>query len=425
MTNEAAPQHPAQPKPGQQKPGQQKPAPHKPAPTKPGQQKPGQAEQITRWRGFSHAELYAQLHAGPGAAAAAVPAQRWTDLASIFTTITQDLTKVVNDSETDWQGESAMLAFTQLSAVAAWADRVGENATGMRLSVEQQADHVGRARAAMPEPGSDPAPQAPDPAAIPAAQVAALQSDREPVERATSEAARKAYEVMQAYQNDTTSTTGSLTSFDEIVESKELRAIHHGSRRDTIAGLPVSSVPSTPGPGPATSTSTSDGITPGQHLARGSQDVDLRAEKVSTSSAEFVGMVAADEPDVRVRQVITVETPTPNGAGAAATAMLPSARGQSTRRTSNQSGAVRPVLAEAAPVAPVTPANATPGGTTDRPLVRRLGEPLVLSNVDGEAAVSSRRRREEREEPVKVTERVEGVDAEVPPSVIGSEPYRL
>ncbi|RSM74577.1 hypothetical protein DMH04_39660 [Kibdelosporangium aridum] len=69
------------------------------------------------------------------------------------------------DAQAEWRGSSATLAFAQLGNVAAWASRVGANAASMKSSVEQQAEHISKARAAMPKPGETPSLQ-PDPAAV-------------------------------------------------------------------------------------------------------------------------------------------------------------------------------------------------------------------------------------------------------------------
>ncbi|CAM3619437.1 PPE domain-containing protein [Kibdelosporangium persicum] len=353
-------------------------------------------EEMTRWRGFSHAELYAQLHSGPGAAASAVPAQRWTDMASIFATIDQDLTKAISDSKAEWQGQAATLAFAQLGDVVAWASRVGQNAASMRASVEQQADHVSQARANMPVPGENPTPQ-PDAATAPAAQVLALQSDHEPVERATSDAARRAYEVMQTYENDTAATMGGLSTFDEHVDTKAVVHVQHESQHVAVGAMPeTETVLRTPTHGPR----------------------DGTAQVVSQASAEFFG-VPADEPEVRARP-IAGEPVTNGGGGGSAAAAPPPQRSSLIRRAPARNQA----SVDAHPAAPIAPATATTGNTVDRAASRRFGgEPLIPQQLADDAVEPPKRRRDRHEEE-KITERVEGADAEVAPPVIGNGPYR-
>ncbi|MCE7005995.1 hypothetical protein LWC34_24640 [Kibdelosporangium philippinense] len=321
-------------------------------------------EEITRWRGFSHAELYAQLHSGPGAAASAVPAQRWTEVEEIFGTINHDLTKVVADAQFDWQGGAATAAFGQLTEVAKRASRVSQNAASMRTSVERQADNIGTARATMPKPGENPSVQ-PDPKDAAVMQVLATQTDHEPVERATSEAARAAYEVMQTYQNDTTATTDGLREFDEPVATAGVQTTQPSSQREAINALPQNTV--------------------------------------SVASAEFLGATTTDE--MRARP--SSGEPVANSGGSVAAALSPQRRSP-VRRT--------PVPVDTHPIAPIAPAAATTGSGTERAAPRRSGHVQ-------HAELAPKRRRDWAEED-KITERVDGTDAEVPPAVIGNGPYR-
>jgi hypothetical protein len=60
----------------------------------------------------------------------------------------------------------------------------------------------------------------------------------------------------------------------------------------------------------------------------------------------------------------------------------------------------------------------------DRATSRRFGgEPLIPQQWADDAVEPPKRRRDRNEEE-KITERVEGADAEVPPPVIGNGPYR-
>ncbi|RSM74579.1 hypothetical protein DMH04_39670 [Kibdelosporangium aridum] len=98
---------------------------------------------------------------------------------------------------------------------------------------------------------------------------------------------------------------------------------------------------------------------------------------------------------------------------------LPPQRGSSIRRTPART----PVSLDAHPIAPVAPAAAAPGSGTERSTARRFGDPLNLAK-DTDDAVESPKQRRDWSEADKITERVEGADAEVPPPVIGNGPYR-
>lgn len=152
------------------------------------------------------------LHDGPGAAASAEPSRRWGEISSTLTEIGQDLQKALDLTGAGWSGPAAGAAYDRLATTVEWAAETGANAGAMRTSVEEQAEHIAKARAEMPKPEEVPATQ-PDPTVAPAAQVAQTQTDLEPTEAAAATGAEKAVEVMTAYETNTNSTTAALSSF--------------------------------------------------------------------------------------------------------------------------------------------------------------------------------------------------------------------
>ena len=339
--------------------------------------------EVTRWRGFTHAELYAQLHDGPGAAASAIPAGRWADLASTLHDISQDMAKAVSDAKSSWAGRAAYNAFAQLGVVAAWAGRTGDAAGRMQHSVEQQANHIGRARAAMPAPGEQPTPQ-PDPLLAPVTQLLGMQKDHETIERASTDAARRAFEVMRTYQDDTTSTTDELSRFDDSVHTRGEEAHsrrNRGGVLDFVQQVTAIASARPGGPGP------DHHNRPWWWGGGGNGESSRAAQHVSQSSTAFLG----PEPETRLR---TPAAPLPAGAmtgvdplGTPANATPQ--REPSNSRKSQNSGKISGTLASvdttpippgAAPhanaVTPATAATVPAGGSADRVVPRRVGEPL-------------------------------------------------
>jgi hypothetical protein len=379
--------------------------------------------EVTRWRGFTHAELYAQLHSGPGATASAVPSRRWADLATTLQDISQDMTTAITEAKALWAGSAANLAFAQLGEVAAWAGRTGDEAGRMRTSVEQQADHIGRARAAMPAPGDEPTPQ-PDPAIAPVTQLLAMQQDHEVVERATTDAARRAFEVMQAYQDDTTSTTDALAAFEEPVEDKG-----HDSQRDRHRGGVLGLA------GIQTGLSGARDFTPRpEHHRNFWETSHSRGQHVSQAGAQFMPVAESRmQPAAPLQPGVAAGVDPVAGSPVTGTPK----REPSTRKGSI-SGKLTPLPASfdtnpipgAAPAAGshVAPSAATApaGGASDRVAPRRVGEPLIPTQWTDDAAepANQAKRRRDRAEQEKITESVEGAEAEVPPPVIGNGPYR-
>jgi PPE family len=388
--------------------------------------------EVTRWRGFSHAELYAQLQSGPGATASAIPASRWADLAGTLHDINQDLSQAIAQARSSWSGTAANAAFKQLSEVADWAGPAGESASAMQAGIEQQADHIGRARAAMPAPGAEPSPQ-PDPLLAPVVQLISLQSDHEPIERATSDAARKAFEVMQTYQNDTTTTTDALPAFAEPADTSG----HHQQRnRGPLGVLGITTHASSAGP-------DYHAHVPEQQYRQQHQfwgEGRVRGDLVTQSGA--VGYFAEPDMDVR-RPVAPLQQGSMAGADPLGSPIASTPQRDTTGRRSSPGATGKipvpsldsNVLSGAAPPPPGSASGVSPSaapttgagmaGGSDRVMPRRMGEPLVPGQWldDAVEPVShAKRRRDQQDE--KITESVEGSTAEVPPSVIGNGPYR-
>src|SRR5262245_24203742 len=166
----------------------------------------------TRWRGFSHEALYKMLNDGPGATASAEPSRRWAEVSATLTEISQDLKKAMDLTGAGWTGAAAGAAYERLSTTVEWASATATSAATMRTSVEDQATHIAKARAAMPKPEGVPA-TAPDPTVAPAVTVLQTQTDAEPAELAASSAEETAVAVMTTYERDTNTTTAALSTF--------------------------------------------------------------------------------------------------------------------------------------------------------------------------------------------------------------------
>ncbi|MGX7827707.1 PPE domain-containing protein [Actinokineospora sp. 24-640] len=196
-----------------------------------------------RWRGFTHEELYRMLHDGPGAAASAGPSRRWAELSTVLDEIGHGLGAALTAAGAAWVGRAAGAAHERLSPMATWASATSEHAAEMRVVVENQGDHIARARADMPAPSETPA-VAPDPAAPPAAQVAGGATDLEAAEAASSAGEQRAVEVMAAYELSTTQNLAGLTAFAVPGEVRREGSVHRGRGEGVRHGTQLSSVDS-------------------------------------------------------------------------------------------------------------------------------------------------------------------------------------
>ncbi len=199
---------------------------------------PADPAESTRWRGYTHKELYLMLHDGPGAAASASPSRRWAEISTTLTEIGEDLKKALDLTGSGWQGKAAGAAYDRLSTTVAWATNAGAGAGLMRTAVEDQADHIAKARADMPAPEGVP-PVQPDPTVAPAVQVLQTQVDAEPAEAGASSAEERAFEVMAAYENNTKATTASLASFDMPQKLLPNTGMSHGHGGGLLGILPT------------------------------------------------------------------------------------------------------------------------------------------------------------------------------------------
>jgi PPE family protein len=210
----------------------------------------GDPAEETRWRGFTHKELYLMLHDGPGASASAAPSRRWQEISTTLTEIGEDLKKALDLTGSGWQGKAAGAAYDRLSTTVSWANSAGASAGIMRTAVEDQGDHIAKARADMPAPEGV-TPVAPDPTIAPAVQVLQTQVDAEPAESGASSAEERAVEVMAAYENNSKTTTASLASFDMPQKLLPETGMHQGKGGGLLGILPTVVSGLLPGGGPS------------------------------------------------------------------------------------------------------------------------------------------------------------------------------
>ncbi|MBP2474665.1 hypothetical protein JOF53_003537 [Crossiella equi] len=185
-----------------------------------------------RWQGYSHEELYRQLHTGPGPAASAASITRWQDMSRALADIDADIKSALANSRTGWTGKAADAATGALHPLAQWALEARQGAEAMRQSAELQAEYVGKARADMPEPKAVTAEQ-PSKLVTGIVHLFGGQTDYEVQEAAQSAAEQRAFEVMEVYQTSTAANTSSLGQFTAPPE------LHVATGSGAVQGSPV------------------------------------------------------------------------------------------------------------------------------------------------------------------------------------------
>ncbi|SDD20170.1 PPE domain-containing protein [Actinokineospora iranica] len=385
-----------------------------------------QATDAARWRGFTHEELYRMLHDGPGAQASAEPSRRWAALSATLTEISQDLLATLDTSNAAWAGRAAGAAYDRLTPLAIWARDTATEAARMRVAVEDQGNHIAKARADMPAPAEVP-PQRPDPTLPPPAVVAVTQTDAEPAEAARSAGEQKAFEVMAAYELTTATTLAALTGFTKPAELTSSAGLHRGR------GLGV---------GGETRSSSAGGLVRLPSQGSGGSQGGFGGPQGAGSSAQGghagqgVGLSGAAESEVVRRSVLQAgghsgAAPVNQGAPAAApglrSGVVPNDRVE-TRSKRPAAGVPVPAddlaatgtpgLASATAAGGAAPAGVS--GPSEKVVTRRFGvEALGSSQWFGDGSVGSGGGR--RRDLGRVTESVsvDGEDHRLPPGVIG------
>lgn len=170
-----------------------------------------------RWQGYSHEELYRQLHNGPGPAASAASIRRWSDMSAALADIDADIKQALGNSRAGWTGKAADAADAALHPLARWARDAQAGAELMRLSAELQAEYIGKARADMPAPKEVTA-EKPNPLVTGVVHLFGGQTDYEVQEAAKAAAEQRAFEVMEVYQTSTAANTATLGQFTKPPE---------------------------------------------------------------------------------------------------------------------------------------------------------------------------------------------------------------
>jgi hypothetical protein len=167
-----------------------------------------------RWQGYSHQELYDQLHSGPGSSAAGVTANRWSGLSGALADIQADISTGVARSGATWEGAAGDSARAALGPLGDWARQASDAADIMRMSTEDQADLLAKARADMPKPVPVTA-ESPGGLQTALAHLFGGQTDYEAQEAASNAAAQRAYQVMADYEANSDANTTTLGEFGE------------------------------------------------------------------------------------------------------------------------------------------------------------------------------------------------------------------
>ncbi len=166
-----------------------------------------------RWQGYTHPELFRQIHDGPGAEASTASVRRWEALNQALSDIDAQLSTALARAAEGWHGEAADSAGQNgVRPLGQWAVNAQQAAELMRDRAQQQADFISKARADMPPPETAHAEQ-PGFGETLLTHLFGGQTDYEVQEAKQHAAEQRAFEVMRTYEVSTVANTTSLASF--------------------------------------------------------------------------------------------------------------------------------------------------------------------------------------------------------------------
>lgn len=246
-----------------------------------------------RWQGYSHRELFAQINAGPGAAASHGPARRWSELTRALGEVDSGLAAALAGALGGWEGEAADKTRDGIRPLGDWAVQAQEAAEQMRQRAEEQAEFVSKARADMPPPVAI-TTEDPGTGMSFLTHLFGGQTDYEVQEAQQNAAEQRAFAVMQTYDSSTSANMTSLASFtsppqvvvDAPPPSSSGGGSHHAPVTITWGATPASGGPG-PGSGGARGAGSAAGRSPAGRSSRAPasrSDAGARASGSAASS---------------------------------------------------------------------------------------------------------------------------------------------
>ena len=207
-----------------------------------------------RWEGFTHAELYERVHAGPGRGASTAVESAWADTEAVILGIEQQLAAAIKDVGAGWEGAAADATRAGLTPLGRWAMDAAGDARLTATGITSQGEQAAWLRNSMPSPT---APLWDEPDGRPPADPLYLLVDAQALEHKAAEDAAQAVHLMNSYTSNSYDNVR-LMNYWTLPPTVTVEAAHgrrpaerSGSRhrpprvRDRTGSAP----PSGPGPG--------------------------------------------------------------------------------------------------------------------------------------------------------------------------------
>lgn len=104
------------------------------------------------WMSLPHERLYEMVHDKLNVEVGTSVAADWARLGDGLTDLGDELADLARDTAAAWEGDTAELAASSVTALAHWARHTGDTATEVAGCVTMAVDNAARARDAMPKP---------------------------------------------------------------------------------------------------------------------------------------------------------------------------------------------------------------------------------------------------------------------------------
>ena len=152
-----------------------------------------------RWAGFTHAEIYRRVQAGPGRAASTAVESAWADTEAVIRGIEERLATAIRQAGGDWEGAAADATRSGLTPLGRWATDAAGDARLTATGITAQGEQAAWLRNAMPSPT---APLWDEPSARAASDPLYLLEDAQALEQRGDEDAAQAVHLMNTYTSN-------------------------------------------------------------------------------------------------------------------------------------------------------------------------------------------------------------------------------
>jgi hypothetical protein len=107
-----------------------------------------------RWEGYSHEEIYAAVHQGPGRSISAAAEAAWAATEALILRVDERIAAAMAQSAGGWEGSAAEATRTAMTPLGQWALDSANDAKITAQAVSTQGEQARELRNAMPEPNT-------------------------------------------------------------------------------------------------------------------------------------------------------------------------------------------------------------------------------------------------------------------------------